>query len=141
MTNAHGPADIVPSRRMIPTVAVALGGALGSVARYWVGVLVVVRFGEGFPTATLLINVVGSFVIGAFAAATLPEGPHPTTDFWRLFVMVGVCGGFTTFSSFSLQTFALLRAGAPAAAAANVGLSVALCLVFVAVGWWVGARS
>ena len=125
---------------MIPTLAVAAGGALGSVGRYWLTVFVATRLGETFPHATLLINVLGSLVIGAFGAATLPSGAYPLGDAWRLFVMVGICGGFTTFSAFSLQTLMLLRGGVPAAAALNVVLSVALCLASVAVGWWLGSR-
>jgi CrcB protein len=78
--------------------------------------------------------VLGSFVIGYFGTLTLQSGKYATSDNVRLFVMVGICGGFTTFSSFSLQTFDLLRTGAWGRALANVALSVALCLVAVAAG-------
>lgn len=126
---------------MIPTAAVAVGGALGSVARYWVGLWVIERFGGSFPVATLVINILGSFVIGLFAAATAVDGPLPTTEGWRIFVMVGLCGGFTTFSAFSLQTLVLVRSGATIAAFANVALSVGLCLGAVGLGWWIGDRA
>ena len=87
------------------------------------------------PVGTIAINIVGSFVIGLFGALTTAHGRFPATDGARLFVMVGLCGGFTTFSSFSLQTFDLLRAGAPWRAFANVALSVMLCLAAVALGY------
>jgi CrcB protein len=79
--------------------------------------------------ATLLINVLGSFVIGAFAALTTVDGRFSENESIRLLVMVGVCGGFTTFSSFSLQTLMLLRAGDTLSAGINVVASVVLCLL------------
>src|ERR1700687_1713723 len=90
---------------------VALGGSLGTMARYWMSQAVARLVGETFPWGTLLINVLGSFVIGWFGTFTLPNGPRPASEEMRLFVMVGICGGFTTFSAFSLQTFDLLRDG------------------------------
>ena len=110
---------------------IALGGALGSVARAWGSVLAVRLAGMGFPWGTIAINVIGSFVIGAFAAFSLR---HNAPADLRAFVMVGICGGFTTFSSFSLQTLELLQAGRTMAALGNVGLSVLLCLGAVAAG-------
>src|SRR5579859_269378 len=103
---------------------VALGGALGSVSRYWMNGLVSAWFGETFPWGTLVINVTGSFVIGIFGAITSSDtaGPHRVTIVQ--FVMVGICGGFTTFSSFSLQTLNLMRAGEWPGAAGNILLSV-----------------
>lgn len=118
---------------MIATLAVAAGGAMGSVARYWIGVWSILLLGQTFPWGTLFVNVTGSFVIGM--AASLPG-----SDLWRQFLMVGVCGGYTTFSAFSLQTFVLARTGVSAAAAVNVLLSVAICLAAVAGGFWVGGR-
>ena len=91
-------------------------------------------FGETFPWGTLIVNVVGSFVIGLFAALTGTEGRLLVPAEGRIFVMVGLCGGFTTFSSFSLQTLNLLNDGEKLFAAANVALSVVLCLAFV----WLG---
>ncbi len=114
---------------------VALGGALGSVARAWVGVTAVRLVGAGFPWGTMLINVVGSLVIGIVAATALSPTRTLFTQEVRIFLMVGICGGFTTFSSFSLQTFELLREGRPAAALANVALSVVLCVIATAAGY------
>jgi len=113
---------------------VALGGALGSVFRYMLSNMVARFAGEAIPWGTLLVNVLGSFVIGWFAIATTSGGRVAATPEFRAFVMVGVCGGFTTFSSFSLQTLALFEDGEPLRASANILLSVALCLASV----WLG---
>lgn len=118
---------------MFPALYVALGSALGGVARYGVGLIALRLWGDSFPWGTLAINVLGSFVIGVFAA--VPASPN-----LRVFVMVGICGGFTTFSSFSLQTFSLARDGTWGGALANIVLSVALCLVAVGLGYAAGAR-
>ena len=120
------------------TLAIALGGALGSVARYWIAILALPISGN-LPWGTVLINIVGSFAIGFFGTLTLSHGRHPVPELARLFFMVGVCGGFTTFSSFSLQTLDLLRAGALGRAAINVTVSVLLCLLAVAAGHTLGA--
>ena len=90
---------------------VAIGSALGGMARYWCSGFAARLIGEWFPWGTLIVNVVGSFVIGAFAALSASEGPFLIRPEIRIFVMVGLCGGYTTFSSFSLQTFALWREG------------------------------
>ena len=108
---------------MIETLAVAAGGALGSVARYWLGILAL-PLSRQLPWGTIGINVAGSFAIAFFGTLTLGAGRYPVPETGRLFFMVGVCGGFTTFSSFSLQTLDLLRGGAPGRAMANVALSV-----------------
>ena len=76
----------------------------------------------GFPIGTVLINIIGSFIIGYFGTLTLHSGNIPASENVRLFVMVGICGGFTTFSSFSLQTFDLIRSGAWGRVVANVVL-------------------
>ena len=123
----------------VATACVAAGGALGSVARYWVA-LWAAPWSRTMPWGTVGINVAGSFVIGFFGTLTLAAGRHPAPDWLRLFVMVGVCGGFTTFSSFSLQTLDLLRAGAWNRALLNVGASVVLCLLAVAAGHGAAAR-
>ena len=115
-------------------VWVAIGGALGSVFRYMLSNVVGRFAGEAMPWGTLLVNVLGSFVIGWFAIATTSGGRVAATPEFRTFVMVGVCGGFTTFSSFSLQTLALFEDGEPLRASANILLSVALCLSSV----WLG---
>lgn len=116
-------------------VWVALGGALGSLFRYMLSNAVVRIAGDAMPWGTLLVNVLGSFVIGWFAMATIGGGRLSATPEFRTFVMVGICGGFTTFSSFSLQTLALYEDGEPFRACANIFLSVALCLASV----WLGA--
>ncbi len=120
---------------------IALGGALGSVSRFWLGGLVAARFGETFPWGTMFINVVGSFVIGVIGALASPEGrmDSQTRAFATQFLMVGVCGGFTTFSSFSLQTLNLIREREWLYAGGNVILSVVLCMVAVWLGWLLGA--
>ncbi len=130
---------------MSATLWIALGGALGSVARYWVA-LWAIPFSRSLPFGTIGINVAGSFLIGFFGTLTLDNGRYPMPEAARLFVMVGFCGGFTTFSSFSLQTLDLLRGGAWGRALANMALSVMLCLAFVAIGhglasYWNGARQ
>jgi CrcB protein len=114
---------------------VALGGAIGSVARAWVGVTAVRLVGASFPWSTMVINVVGSAIIGIVAASALSPTRTLITQEVRIFLMVGFCGGFTTFSSFSLQTFELLREGRPAAALANIALSVVLCIMATAAGY------
>ncbi len=119
----------------ITFVWVAVGGALGSAARYGSSLLVAGWTGETFPWGTLLINVVGSFVIGFFGMLTGPDGRILVSPDIRQFVMVGICGGFTTFSSFSLQTLNLMRDGDMLRAGANVVGSVVLCLIAV----WLGA--
>lgn len=113
---------------------IALGGALGSVARFWASGVVAQHFGETFPWGTLLVNVVGSFAIGFFATLTGPDGRIFIGGTGRQFFMTGVCGGFTTFSSFSLQTLALAQDGEWLRAGGNVVASAALCLV----GVWLG---
>jgi CrcB protein len=113
---------------------VALGSALGGVARYGGGLLAARVWGEAFPWGTIAINVLGSFVIGFFGALTMPGGAAPAGAGLRVFVMVGICGGFTTFSSFSLQTLMLAREGAWTGAVGNVVLSVVLCLAAVTAG-------
>jgi CrcB protein len=114
---------------------VALGGALGTTGRYFLSGAVANAFGESFPWGTLIINVTGSFIIGFFGTLTGPDGRLLVSSTTRQFVMVGVCGGYTTFSSFSLQTLNLMRDGEWLYAAGNVLGSVSLCLLFV----WLGA--
>ncbi|MGA2788506.1 MAG: fluoride efflux transporter CrcB [Verrucomicrobiota bacterium] len=121
---------------------VALGGALGSVSRYWLnGLISSTRFGETFPWGTLAINVTGSFVIGVIGAFTIPEGRMDSQSraFATQFLMYGICGGYTTFSSFSLQTLNLLRDREWLYAGGNVVLSVVLCLAAVWLGWMLGS--
>jgi fluoride exporter len=114
---------------------VALGGAVGTIGRYTVSGLVAGLIGETFPWGTLVINVTGSFVIGFFAALTGPDGRVFVGSTGRQFFMTGICGGYTTFSSFSLQTLNLMNDGAWFRAGANMGLSVVLCLIAVWAGF------
>ena len=115
---------------------VALGGAIGSVARLWLSVQVGLLTGLGFPWGTILVNIIGSLVIGFVATLTGPNGRVVVPIDAQAFVMVGLCGGFTTFSAFSLQTLELARDGRLLHAAANILLSVVLCLTAVALGHW-----
>ncbi|HVU21906.1 MAG TPA: CrcB family protein, partial [Rhizomicrobium sp.] len=89
---------------------------------------------------TIGINIAGSFIIGFFGTLTLAQGRFPVAENIRLFVMIGFCGGFTTFSSFSLQTLDLIRGGAVMRAGANIVVSVALCVAAVAVGHFMAAQ-
>ncbi|MBX3140856.1 MAG: fluoride efflux transporter CrcB [Trueperaceae bacterium] len=127
------------SQPLAAIVAVATGGAVGSVLRY-AFTLWFQNLSKGFPLGTLLVNVLGSFVITFVGAATAADGRNPLPEVWRLAILVGVCGGYTTFSSFSLQTLDLLRAGFVGRAAANVLLSVGLCLGAAALGYLAAAR-
>lgn len=113
-------------------VAVTIGSALGGLARYLVSNAIP---SEDFPWATLFINIVGSFVIGFFATLTAVEGRMPASPEIRVFVMAGICGGFTTFSAFSLQALDLVREQELGAAAGYVLGSVALCLLAVWLGY------
>lgn len=123
----------------LPTLAGIAGGcALGGLLRYWIGGVVDQRVGETFPWGTLVVNLVGSVVIGAFAAATAPDGRLLVGPVLRQTVTIGLLGGFTTFSSFSLQTLALVQGGEWTRAGANVMLSVVLCLAGVWAGWQAG---
>src|ERR1700724_1921426 len=108
---------------------VAIGGALGTAGRYWLSGLVARLIGETFPWGTLLINVTGSFVIGFFAALTGPDGRVFVGSTARQFVMVGICGGYTTFSSFSLQTLNLMNDGEGLSATTNTFGPFLLCFL------------
>jgi fluoride exporter len=114
---------------------VMLGSALGGGARFFVSGLAAQHVGETFPFGTFIVNVTGSFVIGFFAALTAPDGRVFAGSDTRQFVMAGLCGGYTTFSSFSLQTLNLARGGETVLAGANIVLSVALCLLAVWAGF------
>jgi fluoride exporter len=113
---------------------VALGGAIGSIARFWCSGMVANTFGQTFPWGTLVVNVVGSFIIGFTATLTGPDGRLFVPSDARIFVMVGFCGGFTTFSSFSLQTLTLVQDREWLQAGGNIVLSFVLCMISV----WLG---
>ena len=126
---------------MMAYMWVAMGGALGSVARYWLNGVVSAKSGETFPLGTLVVNVIGSLLIGAAAAWTLPEGrlSSEARAFTTQFLMIGICGGFTTFSSFSLQTLNLVREREWLYAGGNVLLSVLSCLLATWLGFTLAA--
>jgi CrcB protein len=118
--------------------AVALGGAIGSVARFWLTGVMTALTGPRFPWGTLLINILGSLMIGIVAGVTLTPariGMHPDV---RIFLMTGICGGFTTFSAFSLQTLELLQSGDTVPALGYAIGSVMLCVVATYAGWALG---
>jgi CrcB protein len=117
-----------------------VGGGLGSLARWGVSGLAANKFGETFPWGTLIVNISGSFVIGLFATATGTDGRWLAKDTFRQFFMVGICGGYTTFSSFSWQTLTLAENGQWFKAGANVALSVLLCLIGVWLGYLVAMQ-
>ena len=119
---------------MVGYILVMIGGALGTGARFWMSGFIAERAGEFFPLGTLVVNVSGSFVVGLSAGFTGSEGPLLVSPRFRQFFMIGVCGGYTTFSSFSLQTLDLAREGDWLKALLNIGLSFVCCLAAV----WLG---
>jgi fluoride exporter len=121
-------------RWLTTSLWIALGSALGGVLRYWCSGLIARWFGETFPWGTLIVNVAGSLLIGFVATLSAPDGRLLIGSVTRQFIMLGLLGGFTTFSSFSLQTLALAQNGEWLRAATNVVGSVLLCLM----GVWLG---
>ncbi len=111
-----------------------MGSAIGGAARYWCYGFTARQLGDSFPWGTLAVNVIGSAVIGFFATLTSPEGRLLVPSSARLFVMAGLCGGFTTFSTFSLETLNLLRDGDWLRAFGNIAGTLLLCLI----GVWLG---
>ena len=118
--------------------SVAAGGMLGSVARYLAGLLIPQVL--GFPLATLFVNITGSFIIGFYSTLSGPDGRWLASTRQRQFVMTGFCGGYTTFSSFSLETFKLLHAGMRTTALFNIVVSVVTWLVAVWLGHMLASR-
>lgn len=116
-------------------LAVFLGGGIGSVCRYLLGGLVQTRSGSAFPVGTLIVNVVGCLAIGFLARSFMESQTHAVT---RAALIVGFCGGFTTFSAFSFETFELLSAGKTGLALTYIAASVGVCLLGTAAGYAVG---
>lgn len=124
---------------MVATLWIALGGAVGSVLRFWVTEWITGYFGPHFPWGTIVANVTGCLAIGFFATIAVAEGRMMMDATVRDLLMIGLCGGYTTFSSFSLQTLMLIQNGEWARAGANIGFSVVLCLVAVWLGHLAGS--
>ena len=114
---------------------ITIGSAIGGAARFWMSGVVARLIGETFPWGTMLVNILGSFIIGFVATLTAPDGRVFIGSTARLAIMAGFCGGFTTFSSFSIQTLNLMNDGEYLQAGGNIGLSVVLCLAAV----WAGS--
>jgi CrcB protein len=117
---------------------IALGSAIGGAARYGCAGLAARWLGVSFPWGTLIVNVSGSLLIGFLAALMAPDGRLLATPDTRTFLMIGILGGYTTFSSFSLETLNLARDGEWLWASGNVVLSVMLCLIAVWLGHVLG---
>ena len=117
---------------------IGLGSTLGGMGRFWLSGWVDQRHGETFPGGTIVVNATGSLLIGCLAALSGPEGRLLINPRVNQFLMVGVCGGYTTFSSFSLQTLNLAREGQWLYAAGNVAVSLVLCFLFVWLGHLLG---
>ncbi len=130
--------DGISGAGMLSYFWIAVGSALGGMARQWCSVMAVRLWPVEFPWGTVGINIVGSFVIGLFAALTGEHGRLSLPLVARQFVSVGLCGGFTTFSSFSRQTMVLINDWRLVEAGANILLSVTLCLASVAAGYELG---
>lgn len=118
---------------------VAIGSALGGVARYGLTRLTL-NVSDTFPWGTIAVNVIGCFIMGFVGTIAVTSGRLAIPESFRLFLMVGVCGGFTTFSSFSLETFSMAQGGQWFKAAANISISVGVCLFSIALGHMVATR-
>jgi len=125
---------------MTGLILVALGSAAGGIARFFLSGLVARAVGETFPWGTMFVNVSGSLAIGALAAAADGQMLAGAPFAWQLGA-VGFLGSYTTVSSFSLQTLALVREGAPRRAGANIALALVLCLSAAALGFVAGGAA
>ena len=117
---------------------IGLGSAMGGMARYGVSGWAAQRWGETFPWGTFLVNVSGCLLIGVVFVVTGTESRLRLDPVWKDFLMLGLLGGYTTFSSFSLQTLNLVRQGEWFWALGYVVMSVLVCLVAVVLGYWLG---
>jgi fluoride exporter len=119
-------------------LVIGLGGALGSMLRFFIGSVIDMSVRKGaspFSWGTIIVNITGCFIIGFIWTISASEGRILLSSYTRSFILIGILGGYTTFSSFGLQTFLLVQANQRWEAAANVLLSVVLCLL----GVWLGA--
>ena len=117
---------------MINLLAIAIGGATGSLCRYGMSNTIYFVFGRGFPYGTLAVNILGSIIMGV-AYVLMIEKAEVSSE-WRMGIIVGLLGAFTTFSTFSIETLDLLKAGENLKASLNIFLSVTLCVF----GCWIG---
>ncbi len=122
-----------------PFILVALGSACGGVGRFWISLQMAKRFGENLPIGTLVANVTGCLLIGLAAAFTVQNGKTQISASVQQFLMIGMLGGYTTFSSFSLQTLGLMKTGHLGYAVGNVVLSLLLCMLAVWAGTGIGS--
>lgn len=120
---------------MLNLIAIAIGGALGALLRYGFASGAQHWLGKGFPHGTLIVNIIGSFLIGAVYAALIERAA--LSEAWRSFLIIGLLGAFTTFSTFSFETVSLIQSGALIKAALNILLSVGLCVGLC----WLGMLS
>ena len=119
----------------IDFLLVGIGGAVGAACRYWLTGLVDARGSGTFPWGTLAVNTSGALLLGILAGGLQVSQPEAEAGAAWILLAVGVLGSYTTVSSFSLQTFTLLRSGETARAVANTGLSFGLCIAAAALGW------
>ena len=119
--------------------AIAIGGAIGACLRFALSEAMLHLFGRAFPFGTLLVNILGSFVLGLLYGLFMTEQLSPNP--WRIFVGIGVLGAFTTFSTFSMDTVLLLQQGAWLKAGANVVLNLVLCLTLAWLGLKLGSMK
>jgi len=121
--------------------AIGIGSALGGMCRYWLYGFSARHIGETFPWGTLLVNVLGCSFIGFFATLTGPDGRILVSSVFRQFVMAGLCGGFTTFSTFSLETLNLARDRQWFKATGNIAASLCLSLLGVWLGYMIASAA
>jgi CrcB protein len=127
-------------KKLAPYCVIAAGSVIGSLLRWGAGTAFSAWLGPGFPWGTLFVNITGSLAIGWFAALAAARANGPARPLARLFVMTGVCGGYTTFSAFTLETLRFLHAGAAGAALAYIGATMVISLAAVWLGEMLGAR-